>query len=155
MDRAWLGIDPGVSGAVACITDGLALVEDWPGDAALTVDLLRGWLCEYSVRLCALEAATSRPAQGVRSVFTFGRNFGQWEGLLSALGVPFQIVTPGNWQRGLVRPSDGASPKERALTVARRLYPDMDLHRKGDDGKADALLLATFAKRIEDGGRGS
>jgi hypothetical protein len=35
MTRAWRGVDLGQGGAVAL--DGLALVEDWPGDAPLTL----------------------------------------------------------------------------------------------------------------------
>jgi crossover junction endodeoxyribonuclease RuvC len=149
--KAWIGVDPGKFGAMALVSDEGALVESWPGDVALAVDILRGWLCEYTVHLAALESVHARPGQGVVSMFTFGRNLGQWEGILAAFGVPYAKPTPQEWQRGLVCPSDGADTKARSLAVARRLFPGIDLHRKGDHGKADALLLATYARRRVEG----
>jgi len=145
--RAWLGIDPGARGAAALITsDGEAQAVAYPG-VALAADLIREWKSVYTIELAGLERVHSMPAQGVRSVFSFGENFGAWQGILAAMGIPYELITPQAWQRGLVVPSDGKTPKERALSVARRLYPDLDLHRKCDDGKADAILLATWAKR--------
>ena len=146
--RAWLGVDPGKRGAAALITsDGVAQAVSYPGDISQAADIVRGWKAEYEIKLAGLERVHSMPAQGVRSVFSFGENFGSWQGILAAMGIPYELVTPQAWQRGLVVPSDGKTPKERALTVARRLYPALDLHRKSDDGRADALLLATWAKR--------
>lgn len=146
-EPAFLGIDPGATGAAALIgPDGLALVEPWPGDVVAAADLLRGWVARYRVTLAALERVASRPGQGTVSTFTFGANFGAWQGILAALGIPYTMPTPATWQRGLVLPSDGPGPKARALAVARRLFPAVDLHRKGDHGKADALLLATYSR---------
>lgn len=144
--EAFVGIDPGASGAVALIGDDVALVEDWPGDPVAAADLLRSWLVHYNVKLCALERVASRPGQGVSSVFTFGTNYGTWQGLLSALSIPYVMPTPQAWQKGLIVPSDGQDSKSRSLAVARRLFPCVDLHRKSDHGKADALLLAVFAR---------
>lgn len=143
---AFIGIDPGASGAVALISDDVALAENWPGDPVAAADLLRSWSVQYSIRFAALERVASRPGQGVSSVFSFGVNFGTWQGLLAALAIPFIMPTPQSWQKGLIVPSDGPDPKSRALSVARRLFPSVDLHRKSDHGKADALLLALHAK---------
>jgi len=41
-------------------------------------------------------------------------------------------------ESGTVKPS---------LTVARRLFPNLDLHRKADHNRADALLIAEWARR--------
>lgn len=147
-DRAWIGVDPGKSGAVALLPQAdPAKVVDYHGDARMASEVLRGWLIGYDVELVAIEAAASRPGQGVRSVFTFGRSFGEWLGILAALGIPHVLVTPQEWQRGLVRPSDGPDPKSRSLAVARRLFPDIDLSRKKDHHRSDALLLAYWAKQ--------
>lgn len=148
MTTAYLGIDPGATGAAALIgPDGLALVEAYPGDAVAAADLLRGWAARYRIELAALERVASRPGQGVASTFAFGVNAGAWQGILAALSIPYTLPTPATWQRGLVLPSDGPDTKGRALAVARRLFPSVDLHRKGDHGKADALLLAIHARR--------
>jgi len=131
---------------VALLADDVALVEDWPGDPVAAADLLRGWLVGHDVRLCALERVASRPGQGVSSVFSFGVNFGTWQGLLAALSIPYTLPTPQCWQKGLIVPSDGPDPKARSLAVARRLFPGVDLSRRKDHGKADALLLAVHAR---------
>jgi crossover junction endodeoxyribonuclease RuvC len=144
--RAWIGIDPGKSGAVALIQQDGEIVADWPGDAAGAADLLTTWRLEFQIVLVALERVHAMPGQGVKSMFTFGQNFGQWEGILAALSLPHLQPSPQDWQRGLVKASDGPDSKARALTVARRLFPDVDLSRKKDHGRADALLLAWWAR---------
>lgn len=148
IECAWIGVDPGRGGAVALLPQASsAKVVDYPGEARLASEVLQGWLIDHDVQLVAIEAVASRPGQGVRSVFTFGRSFGEWLGILAALGIPHVLVPPQQWQRGLVRPSDGPDPKSRSLSVARRLFPDIDLSRKKDHHRSDALLLAYWAKR--------
>ena len=144
---AYLGIDPGQSGAMALLTDELPQVEDWPSDPNAAADLLREWLGQYRVELAALERVNAMPKQGVSSTFKLGCNLGAWQGILSALGLPYLMPTPREWQKGLVKPSDGPDPKARSLAVARRLFPDEELSRKKDHGRADALLLAWYAKQ--------
>lgn len=144
--RAWIGIDPGMSGAVALIpADGAPVVVDFPGDVTLAVDIVRTWAVEYDIVLAAVEYVHAMPKQGVCSVFTFGRSFGEWLGVLAAMGVSHTLVTPQEWQRGVIHASDGADPKTRSLTVARRLYPSCELARKRDHNRADALLIARWA----------
>ena len=144
--RAWIGIDPGKSGAIALITRDEQLVMDWPGDAAGAAELLLTWRIGYHIELVALERVGSMPGQGVKSMFSFGENFGTWQGILAALGIPYVMPRPQEWQKGLVSPADG-EPKGRSLAVARRLFPDAELDRKKDHGRADALLLAWWARR--------
>lgn len=147
--KAFIGIDPGMTGALALIdNDGIVMVEDWPGDPVAAADLLRGWCAAYNVRHACLERVASRPGQGVSSVFSFGKNFGCWQGILAALSIPYSLPTPQVWQKRLIVASDGPDTKARSLAVARRLFPMVDLHRKGDHGKADALLLALYARQI-------
>jgi crossover junction endodeoxyribonuclease RuvC len=145
-NKAYAGIDPGLSGAVALLPDGeLPQVEDWPGDPSAAADIIRDWSMENEIQLVALEAVSSMPKQGVASTFKFGVNFGAWQGILSALGLPHLMPRPTEWQKGLVRKSDGADPKARSLAVARRLFPGAELSKKKDHGRADALLLAWWA----------
>lgn len=145
--KAYLGIDPGQSGAMALLTDELPQVEDWPGDPNAAADVLREWLGQYRVELAVLERVNAMPKQGVSSTFKLGQNVGAWQGILAALGLPYLMPTPREWQKGLVKPSDGPDPKARSLAVARRLFPEADLSRKSDHGRADALLLAWFARQ--------
>jgi crossover junction endodeoxyribonuclease RuvC len=144
--KAYIGIDPGQSGAVALLPgDDPHRVEDWPGDPSAAAELLKGWSIEYQVQLAALESVHAMPKQGVSSTFRFGANWGTWQGILAALGLPYLMPRPTEWQKGLVRKSDGPDPKARSLAVARRLFPDAELSKKKDHGRADALLLAWWA----------
>jgi hypothetical protein len=146
--KAFMGIDPGASGAAALITaDGQALVRDYPGDPSLAAELIRTWRIEYRIELAALESVHAMPKQGVSSMFKLGANFGAWLGILAALGVPHVLVRPQEWQRGILTKGDGLDTKIRSLTAARRQWPDVELGRKKDHGRADALHLAAYARQ--------
>ncbi|EFK08909.1 conserved hypothetical protein [delta proteobacterium NaphS2] len=146
--KAFIGVDPGKTGAAALITDeGIHDVLDYPGDPSLIVATFRGWLLNYKIVMAALEKVSARPGQGVVSMFTFGRNLGAWEGIISAFGIPFMMPTPRQWQKGLIDQKAGNDTKARSLNTARRLFPDAELARKKDHGRADALLLAFWARR--------
>lgn len=146
--KAYLGIDPGASGAAALLTaDGEAIVRDYPGDPSLAADLVRAWRTEYRIELAALEAVHAMPKQGVSSMFKLGANFGAWLGILAALSIPHVLVRPQEWQRGILTKGDGTDTKARSLAAARRMWPDLELGRKKDHGRADSLHLAAFARR--------
>lgn len=146
--KAWIGIDPGQSGAAALMpADGLPQVQDWPGNSVAAAEVLKDWALEHNIALVALEAVSAMPKQGVSSTFRFGLNTGIWEGIIVALGLPLFKPRPIEWQKGLIKPSDGKDPKSRSLAVARRLFPDVELSRKKDHGRSDALLLAFWAKQ--------
>ncbi len=144
---AFLGIDPGATGCAALIHDGGHDLFDWPGDPALVVPRLADWLARFEIKLAALEKVHAMPGQGVVSMFTFGQNVGAWHGILAAMAIPFITPRPQEWQKGIVDRKAGKDTKAAALATARRLFPDADLGRKKDHGRADALLLAWWARR--------
>ena len=95
-----------------------------------------------------VERVTAMPKQGVTSMFNFGVNFGFIQGLLTAYGIPFELVSPAKWKREFGVTSD----KNTSIAVAQRLFPDVSLLRtercrKPDDGIAEALLMAEYARR--------
>ena len=145
--RACLGIDPGKTGAAAIIHSEGHEVFDWPDDVSSAADKLRDWRLNYDIRAGALEAVHAMPKQGVSSTFSFGCNLGQWMGLLAALSIPYVMPRPVQWKKGLIKKADGKDPKTAALVVARRLFPDAELHLKKHHGRAEALLLAWWAKQ--------
>ncbi len=144
---AFLGIDPGATGCAALIHDGGHDLFDWPGDPALVVPRLADWLARFEIKLAAFEKVHAMPGQGVVSMFTFGQNVGAWHGILAAMAIPFITPRPQEWQKGIVDRKAGKDTKAAALATARRLFPDADLGRKKDHGRADALLLAWWARR--------
>ena len=98
---------------------------------------------------CCLEKVHAMPKQGVASTFSFGENFGWCKGLLEAHGVPYQEVPPGVWKKpfGLLN-----TDKQHSIAVCKKLFPDAVLRpnercRVDNDGMAEALLMAEYARR--------
>jgi hypothetical protein len=150
--KAFLGIDPGATGAAALLPlDGLPLLFDFPNDLALCAEQLRTWRLDYRIELCAIEAQTARPGQGVSSMLKLGMNFGGWLGILHGLSIPFILARAQQWQAGLFNKADGADIKRRSLTAARRAWPDCELHLAKHHGRADSLHLAAYARRWANG----
>lgn len=99
--------------------------------------------------MVTIEKVGAMPKQGVTSVFTFGYGFGVWIGVLAALEIPYQLVTPQSWKKLLM--SGEPKEKDASRIVARRMWPDQteeSLSRKKDHGRADAALLAEYGRRI-------
>jgi len=144
----FLGIDPGQSGALALLSEDLHEVQVWdcPSSPEAAADLLRGVVLEHRPALAGIEKVSAMPGQGVTSMFNFGQNAGGWRWALAVLQVPLLMVAPGKWQKAILD-SGGGSTKERALSMARRMFPTIELSRKKDHGRADALLLALYAAR--------
>ena len=148
----YIGIDPGGSGAYGYISKGDDMVEvanDFTSIQQAFHDLFQWKNNNCTIKIAILEKVNAMPNEGVTSSFKFGTNYGMWQGVLTALRIPFKLVHPRTWQKGLVYKTDGKDSKERSLTVARRLFPDVDLHRKKDHGKADALLMAYYARSLD------
>ncbi len=159
----YLGIDPGATGAMAVIYGNevgtYADVHDCPivlggksgkqkqldvvGMAAMVPRMIEGH------PVCAvIEWQQAFPKQGASSTFKLGTNYGAWQGILAALGIPFELVRSQVWKPsvGLAR---GAS-KAESRAAARRLFPQVadQLARVKDDGRAEALLIAEHRRRI-------
>ncbi len=60
------------------------------------------------------------------------------------LAYPTPPCPPRRWQKPILD-AGADDTKARSLNMARRLFPDIDLQHKCDDGKADALHLARYA----------
>ena len=149
-----VGIDPGITGAIAVLDSGGDIVEihDMP-----TVELKRGKTSKrhidpYEFSLLSesycgaatfyVEQVSAMPGQGITSVFSFGRSFGCIEGVLGALEVPYSFVTPQQWTRDLKVPQG----KDGHRDLCRRTWPQhADLWKRvKDDGRADAALIARW-----------
>lgn len=148
--RVYIGVDPGVSGAMAVINgdDEVIGIHDWKevNDIRGAAGILMDYINFYDYVYAAIESVHSMPGQGVSSTFKFGRNFGQWEGLMAGLNVPTRLVRPQEWQKGVISRSDG---KNASLAAARRLFPEVPLNLKRHHNRADALLIADWLLRTQ------
>lgn len=147
-----LGIDPGISGALAILDpDGQAeLVADLPviRDRSLAwidggslqnilLDALRGRSCRAVV-----ERVSAMPRQGVASSFAFGVGLGSILATLQTLRLPIELVTPAAWKLAMGLGRD----KRASLHRARLLFPAAELHLAKHSDRAEALLIAYYAQ---------
>lgn len=142
-----IGVDPGLSGAVAWLTDEGHLIEtrDLPvANGALMPAVLASWLREHGRQPfhAFLERVAARPGAGVSGMFNFGRGYGQIEGVLSTLGVAVTLVTPAKWKGSLRIPADKSASRARAA----QLWPGLagTFARVKDDGRAEAALIGLY-----------
>ena len=158
----FLGIDPGLDGALVVVDDDGVVLESLlmprVGGSKGAIDgrAIHDWLIGF--RDCpgcaALEAVQGRPPgkMGVGSAITAGRGHGLLEGLLLAGGWRYEVPAPARWQKEMHAGCPGADPKTRSVLAARRLLPTLDLtpgrRTKPHDGLADAGLLALHARRM-------
>ena len=149
MSRYVLGVDPGLSGALALLDpDGdLLEVDDMPAAAGrvsgvLVQNLLRGWGCDmgHLDGTAVIEDVNARPTDARSSAFKFGRATGVVEGVIAANCWPLAYVTPAKWKKALGLSADKGVSRRRAI----ELWPDHAhlFARVKDDGRAEAALLA-------------
>lgn len=154
-----LGIDPGLTGALAVLDDQGTVAGIWDTPTLETrsgakkrreYDLaqMRRLLAPFSAdSLCALELVGPMPKQGVVSMWRMGFGVGVWEGLLAALKIPVERVSPQRWKSVML---DGLPKgKDAPLYRAKSLWPDQTdkLSLKKHHGRAEALLIAEWMRR--------
>lgn len=140
----YIGIDPGKSGALAVIEEGIAFAI--PFDKRAYKDTLA--TCDPNQTVICLEHVGPMPGQGVVSMFHFGENFGWLQGVLDTFGIPYELVRPKKWKLEFSVTSD----KNTAAEACRRLFPNAEMKRtdrrkKEHDGMCEALLMAEYARR--------
>jgi hypothetical protein len=147
----FIGIDPGASGGLA------VLLQEPPFAVAVPMPAtgrdLCDWLREHAPGATAVIEkvggyVAGNPAPG-SAMFRFGFSAGLLHGVLTALAIPFEEVTPQRWQQllgiGTRRPTESKGQwKTRLKGIAQRRFPNV----KVTLATADALLLAWFCKRI-------
>jgi crossover junction endodeoxyribonuclease RuvC len=150
----FIGIDPGLSGGIACI-DG---VVTWTAPMPTVKDGTKTTVNAYALRnmivdlgpldLVMIEKVGTRPGQGIVSAFSFGEGCGVIRGILTALERPYDYVLPQTWTKAIGIPPKAGKPEH--VAAARRLFPHVDL-RDTQDGMADALLIAEYGRRLHTG----
>jgi len=145
-----IGIDPGISGAIAVFEDGVLLrVVDMPtlgiDSGKTTKRHISAVTLAMYLEICpdahvVIERVGAMPGQGVTSMFNFGRSAGIIEGVVAALRMPSTYVTPAAWTKAVGR----AAGKDASRMRAMELFPSKaDLFKRAkDDGRADAALIA-------------
>ena len=150
-----IGIDPGLSGAIAILENNKVLnIFDIPVmsegkknkrqlNSALLVSLLRENLINNEEVAVVVEQVNAMPGQGVTSMFNFGQTFGAIKGICAALNLPIFFVRPSKWKKHFELIN---SSKDSSRTKAIEMYPKLSnqLTKKKDVNKSDAILIARF-----------
>lgn len=141
MNDIFIAIDPGKNGGVAWAVGGKANCIAMPESVHELVGVLRGIMALSMGDIdCVLERVHAMPTDGGRAAFSFGENYGQIQGVLATLAIPYRFTTPQQWQKKV-----GALPKEKAerkralKAFALQRYPQLD--KKITLKTSDALAM--------------
>lgn len=145
-----VGIDPGITGALAIHTDGrLTIVMDMPvydgrTDGAGLRDILHFWEPD----VVYLEHTQPMPKNGVIASFSLGINSGIIIGVLQAMQHPFVRVRPVDWKRKM---SVLHKDKNAVRGIVRELYPDHadTFKRVMDHNRAEAVLISRYGVALQ------
>jgi crossover junction endodeoxyribonuclease RuvC len=154
------GIDGGLSGAISFLDldTRLATVSDIPTQWRPSYDgkRKRHYLVADLVRLlkrhrkdilfCVIELAQPHHHDGKVSSFSNGRGLGLLEGIVSSLGLKYELVKPQYWKTTMGLNQDKELSRQRALSE----FPELaeSLKRKKHHNRAESLLLGLYGKQL-------
>ena len=150
-----VGIDPGLSGAIAILENNRVLnIFDMPVmaegkknkrqlNSAQLVSIIKDGTKPESEIAVVVEQVNAMPGQGVTSMFNFGQTFGAIKGVCAALELPIFFVRPSKWKKHFELIN---SSKDSSRTKVIEMYPSLSsqLAKKKDVNKSDAILIARF-----------
>ena len=150
-----IGIDPGLTGAIAILEGKKVLnIYEMPVmaegkknkkqlNSAQLVALIKEYANNNDDVVVIVEQVNAMPGQGVTSMFNFGQTFGAIKGVCAALKLPIFFVRPSKWKKYFELIN---SSKDSSRTKAIEMYPSLSsqLAKKKDVNKSDAILIARF-----------
>ena len=143
--NTFLGIDPGLSGAIAIIKGDDVQVFDCPETIPEMAAIVKLYKDNSKV---LIEKVNAFYKSSAKSAFTFGSNFGAWQAIFASFQIPYEFITPRQWQKQMFDSAKKVEDtKRQSFERAMRLYPNIELKTKRGkilDGRCDALLLATL-----------
>lgn len=152
-----LAFDPGLSGGSAIRGSDGIVCEPMPvNEGVLDLASLVRWIeaNRGSFQSAYVEQVSSMPGQGVASTFKFGRTYGALEGVLTALKIPYALVTPQKWKKVMLAGVEAQEDKKAMSAIAAsRIFPQIDFRetercRKPHSGMVEASLIAEYGWRL-------
>lgn len=149
----YLGVDPGLSGALAFFDPDSndLIVHDMPCHEIIRNSKTKRQLDLYQLGMLVdsmatktiaahIEQVSSLPGQGVSSVFSFGFSAGAIQAVVAANLIPMTLTPPATWKRqmGLSASKDASRLRASQLMPKHAHY----WARAKDDGRAESALLA-------------
>ena len=145
-----VGIDPGKSGAIAVWDEGIDKAIKCPDSPEKMANIFNSimtnsWIDGDGKIVAYIEQVHAFPTDGRSSAFKFGKNYGEWLGVLGALRIKTIYVTPQKWMKhykekfNMSLPKDKQQRKRKLKEIAAK-YTD----KKVTLYNADAILIAVY-----------
>lgn len=162
MSRVYLGIDPGLDGAFALLTE-KGVIDDIikmpttkiAGDRDINIDevlsLLTSWKKTYNIITAVVEKVWGTPGKSPTSICSLCFGHGILLTALKATNIPNIEVSAAKWKNQILHDLD-AREKDSSVIKALKLFPESKQYLIGprggrDHNKADALLMAEWLRR--------
>ena len=168
--RYYMGIDPGLDGAIALYVPLLPSFQPLSGTKTselkifdlptltvtknkhnyrvLDMDALRMWLDLHApdVIHALIEKPHAMPKQGLASVFSFGFTCGVVEMAVASAQIPRRTIDPAVWKKSMGLSAN----KDETRRKASEVFPGFSSlwSKKGQDGRAEAALLALLMSKL-------
>jgi hypothetical protein len=148
--KAWVGIDPGKTGAMALLDeDGGVWWADWAGEREM-LNQLYDWSKMYDIRAVCLEKVWVVRGNRSSSSTTFMQHVGAWKCILNLFDILWFEATPQQWMKRRV-PAKLDVKDKPSLKYIMEKYPKVNLTgpRGGlRDGRSDAVCIAEYCMEI-------
>jgi len=148
-----LGIDPGKSGGVSMVTDDGELVDGIRMPIlkhgkrdVVDTSKMSEWTSGFSLDCIVIEQVGAMPAQGVTSMFNFGRHTGAVEGWAVDYQCPVHWVTPRKWKSHFNLSKDKRASLDRARL---EFGADNRWDVLANDGIAESALIALWHQQTQ------
>ncbi len=152
--KTYIGIDPGKSGGICSIEDNRLRANKCPDSVQGMAELFKDILQDTSPKdvFLYIEKVWAMPHDGKSSIFTFGQNYGQWEGVIASFNIIPIYVTPSTWmrhhevQKGLKKQERKNILKQMAQEfINSNNYISYQWKGVATLATADAIMLAKYA----------
>lgn len=157
MTKLYVGIDPGKNGAIVIIDRNLNIFSK-------TIMPVIGKNRDYDIQGIArwfkslkedhflsvvLEKSLIVPMSGRISITSTHYCQGLFQGILVALEIPFEVVSPTEWKKKVLRGSDWKGNKGSSVIWCKRKWPQENWKvtnrcKKDHDGFTDAACIAYY-----------
>jgi len=154
--KYFIGIDPGINGSMAKIDENgkielhTAVPTHTYGkkkqfDLYAMGNFLKESKIKYYPNEIFIEKAQAMPGQGVVSMFSYGKGYGLWLGLIMCIGFQYTEVHPKVWTK-LLKCGKAYGGKEGNYKRACQLFPEYRALIKKDQTYCDSLLIAEYGR---------
>ena len=150
MEKAIIGIDPGVSGGIAVLKGSQLAVYNMPETYPDIYNLLASLKGENIVAVLE-DVGHGIPGQSSKATAVFARHNGHLEMALYALGIRTIKVTPQKWQRYYSNSLGKSSQHEKRewknmlKGLAQQMFPSEKVTLK----TSDAILIANYGMSLQ------